>query len=62
MKMQRVLSTTLLTAIKDIVIMLKEEEQVLPLYQRKQPVFIVPLTEIIVTPDPSSKIEAFRVD
>ena len=57
MKMQRVLSTTLLTAIKDIVIMLKEDDHLLPLYERKKPVFIVPLTEIIVTPDPSPRSE-----
>jgi hypothetical protein len=62
MNMQRVLSTSLLTAIKDIVLMLKEEDQVLPLYKRQQPVFTVPLTEIIVTPDPSNKIEGFKLD
>lgn len=42
--------------------MLKEEDQVLPLYKRQQPVFTVPLTEIIVTPDPSNKIEGFKLD
>ena len=54
--MQRAMSYNILNAIKEIVAAItKEEKPILPLHEKTNPVFEVPLEEIIVTPEPSPK-------
>jgi hypothetical protein len=57
--MQRTFSFNIATLIKDIISLFveKEKEPILPTFNRTSPVFEVPLDAIIVTPEPSPKIE-----
>jgi len=55
--MQRALNYNITTLIKDIISIFTDTGPILPTFQRSSPVFEVPLDTIIVTPEPSPKIE-----